>query len=135
MTASIPAEFRDLLEAPGTAILSTHHADGHIQSTALWYVLDGDNVRLSLSDARQKLKNLQRDPKVTLFLLDPSNPQRTLEIRATAEAEVDADGALAAQVGAKYGADLAAYDQPGDTRYVVTLVPDRVNAVDMSAGH
>ena len=38
------------------------------------------------------------------------------------------------KLGAKYGADLKAWDAPGSKRVVVTIRPSRVHAVDMSAG-
>jgi hypothetical protein len=53
-----------------------------------------------------------------------------LEIRGDVEITPD-DGSFAAKVGKKYSADLLSYDQPGDERVVVRIVPQRINAVDM----
>jgi Pyridoxamine 5'-phosphate oxidase len=79
-----------------------------------------------------KTRNLQARPGCSLLILDPENPQRYLEVRGRAGIEPDDDYAFASKVGAKYGADLKAYDQPGDTRVVVTIEPVTVHAVDMS---
>ena len=63
-----------------------------------------------------------------LFLLDRTNPYRTLEVRARAQIMPDADYAFAKKLGAKYGgADLSTNDRPGETRVVVSLQPIKVN--------
>ena len=101
--------------------------------TALWFLLDDDGeIKLSLSNARQKTKNLQAHPECTLFLLDRANPQRTLEIRALAKISPDRDYAFADKLGKKYGADLRKIDRPGESRMKVVLRPVKVNATDLS---
>jgi PPOX class probable F420-dependent enzyme len=127
--AALPLDTHgDLLGAPGIAILSTITPAGAIQSTALWYLVDGGELKISLSDARKKLRNLQGNPNATFFLLDPANPFRFVEIRATVTIEPDTDFAFRSKVGAQYGADIASFDKPGDQRFVVTLHPTTVNA-------
>ena len=125
---TLPESHRDLYESPGVATLTTVTPDGLLQSTAVWYLYDDGQLKVSLSDARKKLRNLQANPAATLFFLDPANPFRTLEVRATATIEPDEDFAFRGKVGAHYGADVASFDQPGDKRFVVTLHPARVNA-------
>jgi len=125
-SATIPESHRDLLQAP-VAVLATQGADGYPQVSALWFVLDGDTLALSLNTTRQKTRNLQRDPACTLFLLDPANPYRTVEIRARAELRPDTDGAVAAQVRQKYGADVRQNDRPGETRLAVILHAVKIN--------
>jgi hypothetical protein len=68
----------------------------------------------------------------TLFILDLTNPYRYVEIRGTAVVKTDDDMEFARQRGAKYDADLREHDIPGDRRVIVSIVPTRVRAVDMS---
>jgi PPOX class probable F420-dependent enzyme len=126
--SSLPTSHRDLLDAPGVGILSTITPNGDVQSTAIWYLHDDGQLKISISAARKKLRNLQSNPSATFFLLDPTNPFRFVEIRGKATVEADADFSFRAKVGSHYGADLSNFDQPGDLRYVVTLHPARVNA-------
>lgn len=133
-TTSVPESHLDLLGAD-TAVLATVGPDGRPQLTAVWFLAEDGTVRLSLNTSRQKVKNLRSDPAVTLFVLDPAAPTRYLEIRGDAEITDDPDYAFADRVGAKYSADLRAFDGPGATRVVVTVRPVRVNAVDMAAAH
>jgi PPOX class probable F420-dependent enzyme len=130
--ANVPDSHRDLLDAP-VATLATVGADGRPQLSAVWFLADGDNVRVSLNTSRQKTKNLTKNSAATLFILDTANPARYLELRGDAKIAPDADYVFADQVGAKYGGvDLRSRDQPGESRVVVTIEPVRVNAVDLS---
>ena len=131
--AEIPASHGDLLSA-STAVLATLGPDGRPQLSAVWFLAEGSTIRVSLNTTRQKVKNLRANPAVNLFILDLQNPARYLELRGDAELADDADYSFAGKVGEKYGADLRQFDGPGASRVMVTIVPSRVNAVDMSAG-
>jgi PPOX class probable F420-dependent enzyme len=129
---NVPDTHKDLLQS-ATAVLATVGADGRPQLSAVWFLADDDQIRLSLNTTRQKVKNLRANPAVNLFILDSSTPTRYLEIRGDAELADDPDYAFADRVGQKYGADLKAFDGDDGHRVVVTLKPVRVNAVDMQA--
>jgi PPOX class probable F420-dependent enzyme len=123
---TIPDTHRDLLDAQ-VAVLGTIGASGRPQLSGVWFLADGDTVKLSLNTSRQKLKNLQANPGVSLLIFDPASPYRYLELRGDAEISPDPDYEFARQVGAKYGgADLSEHDKPGDLRMVVTINPTRV---------
>ena len=126
----IPESHRDLLEAK-VATLATLGADGYPQLSEVWFLAEGGTVRLSLNSSRQKVKNLIRHPRCTLFILDVKNTFRYLELRADALIEPDGEYLFADRVGAKYDADLRVHDQPGQTRVAVTLRLHKVNAVNM----
>jgi PPOX class probable F420-dependent enzyme len=124
----LPESHTDLLQAP-IGVLATNGADGQPQVSALWFLYDEGTIKISLNNSRQKLKNLQRDPRCTLLISDPNNPYRTLEIRARASLSPDPNYEFADKVGKKYNnADLRSMDQPGQTRFIVTLEPLKYNA-------
>lgn len=131
-TGSIPDTHRDLLGQP-VATLATLGRDGRPQLSEVWFLADDDQIRMSLNTVRQKVRNLQRNPACTVFLLDLANPYRYLEVRGDAVIEPDEDYTFADRVGAKYGADLRQMDQAGEHRVVVTVRPVRVNAVTMGS--
>jgi PPOX class probable F420-dependent enzyme len=133
MTTAIPDSHRDLLDA-GVGVLAMLDRDGRPQMTVVWFLAEGDVLRLSLNTERYKVRNLRRDPSVGLLLLDLAAPTRYLEVRGDAEIADDPDYSFADRVGAKYGADLRAFDGDNASRVVVTLRPTRVTAVDMAAG-
>jgi PPOX class probable F420-dependent enzyme len=126
---SIPESHRDLLQAP-VAMLGTYGQDGFPQITALWFLYDEDDgtIKMSLNDARQKVKNLQNQPECSFFILDTANPYRTLEIRGRAEITPDPDHVFAKKLSAKYGGyDFTANDRPGEMRMIVSVEPVKVN--------
>ena len=123
---TIPDSHRDLLNAQ-VAVLGTIGASGRPQLSGVWFLAEDDTVKFSLNTARQKVKNLQADPKVSVLIFDEQSPYRYLELRGDAEVTPDPDYIFADKVGAKYGgADLRERDQPGETRVVITVHPTRV---------
>jgi PPOX class probable F420-dependent enzyme len=127
-TPEIPETHKDLLNAQ-VAVLGTIGASGRPQLSAVWFLADGDAVKLSLSNTRQKTKNLVANPHASLLILDPANPYRYVELRGDAEVTEDDNYAFADKVGAKYGgADLRERDEPGDVRMIVTIKPTRIVA-------
>ena len=125
---TIPDTHRDLLDAQ-VGVLGTIGSSGRPQLSGIWFLAEGDTVKLSLNTSRQKLKNLQANPAASLLILDPANPYRYAELRGDAQVEADPDYEFAKKVGAKYGgADLRERDEPGETRVVVTISPVRVVA-------
>jgi PPOX class probable F420-dependent enzyme len=128
---TVPASHRDLLDAQ-VGTLATVGDDGRPQLSEVWFLADGDKVRVSLNSSRQKVRNLRSRSACALLVVDLANPYRYLEIRGDARLENDDDYAFADQVGAKYQSDLREHDGPADYRVIVTIEPSRINAVDMS---
>ncbi len=122
----IPATHADLLDAPNAAVLTTVGADGQPQSTAVWFLVDDGVLKASITTGRQKYRNLASNPKATLFVLDPANPFRTLEIRATVALAPDPDKALLPKFAARYSTPVEMLDLPGTERVVATFTPVRV---------
>jgi PPOX class probable F420-dependent enzyme len=126
-TPEIPDSHKDLLNAQ-VGVLGTIGVSGRPQLSATWFLADGETVKISLNTTRQKVKNLQAEPKVSFLIFDPANPYKYVELRGDAEITPDDDYAFADQVGAKYGSDLRDRDEPGETRGVVAIKPARVVA-------
>jgi PPOX class probable F420-dependent enzyme len=126
----VPESHRDLLDAQ-VLTFATIAPDGRPQLSETWFLAEDGTVRLSLNTRRLKVRNLQRNPACTAFILDLANPMRYLELRGDAEVTPDDDYEFAARLGAKYGADMRSYDPPDNKRVVVTIHPSRINAVNM----
>jgi PPOX class probable F420-dependent enzyme len=130
----VPQSHADLLDAP-QATVATVGPDGRPQMSSVWFLAEDGIVRLSLHSNRQKTRNLQANPAIGVHIQDATNPVRYLEVRGDARIEPDDDYEFARRVGAKYGgADLRAMDAGQGRRFVVTVEPVRINAIDLSAG-
>jgi PPOX class probable F420-dependent enzyme len=67
----IPASVIDLLRRPNPAVMATVAADGRPVTVATWYLLEDDGrILLGLDATRARLKHLQRDPRISLTVLD-----------------------------------------------------------------
>ena len=81
----IPAAFRDLVECPPVAALTTVLPSGYPQTSVVWCDVDGEHVRVNTMRGFAKERNMRRNPLVTLLCYDPREPLRSLEIRGTVE--------------------------------------------------
>jgi len=128
MSISFPASHADLLESQ-VAALSTIDDAVFPQTSLVWFLFEDGQLKLSLNTDRAKVRFLRERPRCSLTLIDFENPYRYLEVRGTVRLEPDDGYAFAERVGAKYGADLRTFDQPGDTRLVAVIDPVKIHAV------
>lgn len=68
MTLSEPV--RAFLEQPLFAVLGTVNPDGTAQLTVVWYELQGDEILFNTRRGRVKDRNMRRDPRISLCILD-----------------------------------------------------------------
>ena len=92
MSSAIPEKYRDLFSKRAFASLGTLMPDGRPQVTPVWCDLEGDLVVFNSAKGRQKDRNVRRDPRVALAIVDPDNPYRYLEIRGRV-VEITEEGA------------------------------------------
>lgn len=79
--ATIPDNFRDLLDKPILVSLATTLPDGQVTVTPVWRDFDGAHIRINTDASRIKFKNMLDRPSVTVLAVDPENPYRYLEVR------------------------------------------------------
>ena len=89
---TVPADHFDLLTRPICSVFTTMGADGQPQSSLVWLDFDGECARVNTTLERQKGRNVRRDPKVSLLVVDPDDTGRFIQIRG--DAELVADGAI-----------------------------------------
>jgi PPOX class probable F420-dependent enzyme len=119
---------RALIARPVLASLATLNADGSPQITPLWIDLDGDDVVFNTSQSRKKARNLERDGRVAVTVIDPDDAYNVLAFRGTVTA-ITTDGADA-QVDAmakKYlGVDSFPGRREGDARIRIIVRIDHI---------
>jgi len=105
--------------------------DGHPQASIVWANRDGNDILVNTERGRQKERNMQRDPRVTLMFIDPTNQFRFMEIRGIVT-EITEDGALEHRdlLGKSYlGADFQADpSKDKDVRLIVRIKPLKIHA-------
>lgn len=135
MSASIPADYVDLLEGPIYVSLATLMPDGQPQVNVMWCGYDGKHVLINTAKGRRKERNMAARPKVTVLAVDPQNPFRYLEVRGNVVEITEAGAAehinsLAHTYAGKdyYGGVQAADQADKETRVICKIEPTRVIA-------
>jgi PPOX class probable F420-dependent enzyme len=90
-TPPLPSELQDVLVKPNPAIIGTVTPDGGPNTVATWYLWEGGRALVNMDEGRKRLEYLQRDPRVSLTVLDGDEWYRhiTLHGRVTLEPDVD----------------------------------------------
>jgi PPOX class probable F420-dependent enzyme len=129
--AVIPTSHVDLFQKKAFAHLATLMPDGQPQVTPVWVDYDGRQVLINTAAGRQKDKNLQRDGRVALSILDPDNPYRYLEVRGevTERSIPGADAHIDAMAKKYLGKDKYPFGQPGEVRVVFKIDPQHVTTM------
>jgi PPOX class probable F420-dependent enzyme len=88
----LPAGLVTLLERPSPCLLATVNRDGSPHLTQTWVDTDGAHVLINTVKGHQKLRNVERDPRVAVSVLDPDDPATYWSLRGTV-VEAGGDGA------------------------------------------
>jgi PPOX class probable F420-dependent enzyme len=124
-------KYSDLFKKKAFANLSTLMQDGSPQVTPVWCVFDGKHVRVNSALGRVKDKNIRRDPRVALAIVDPENPYRYMEIRGKV-VEVTEKGAddHINSLSEKYlGNPVYPFRQPGEVRVLYKIEPQKISSM------
>lgn len=121
----IPAEYLDLLESTALAHIATIGPTGAPQVSPVWFGWDGTHIRFSQSPNAQKAKNLQRDNRVSLSIVDPTNDYRYLEVRGrVTDIEEDPGYTFLNRMAGKYwGLDTYPHQVEGSVPVVIAIEP------------
>jgi len=116
---------RLLSEGKNLGIIATIMPDGSPQATAVWVDTDGEHVRFNTAEGRVKTKNLRRDPRVAVAILNADNPYEQVTIRGRV-VEFEQEGAIEHidSLAKKYvGTDVFEGREPDDRRVIVKIAP------------
>ena len=61
-------DLRTFLDERRFAVLATINADGSVQQTVMWYLLDGNSIIMNTLDGRQKDVNMERDARISICI-------------------------------------------------------------------
>ena len=127
MAEKIPDDAAHLLEGQHFAHVATLMEDGSPQVTPVWIGREGDIVTFNTAKGRLKEKNLKRDPRVAISIVDAENPYIPLVIqgKVVEMTEEGADDDIDALAKRYLDEDSYPFRQPGEERIIVKIEPDK----------
>ncbi|GAB1336361.1 hypothetical protein ACE1SV_29510 [Streptomyces sp. E-15] len=130
MPAALSDRLKSLLDGKVFIVVGTVQPDGSPQMSPVWVKRDGDSLLFSTTVDRRKYKNLRRDPRVTVVVVDPEQPYEYAEIRGTADTTTEGGQDLIDELSVKYTGKKYADFNPASAqdaeRVVVRIQPRKV---------
>ena len=115
-----------LLDGKNYAVLATVNPDGSPQNSVIWVGRDGGDVLFSTVEGRKKHRNMVRDPRVSISVIDWVDPENYIELRGRVSMTPDVGRRLDTQLSWKYDGKDPGEDRPGAVRVAVRLVVEKV---------
>ena len=92
--APLPTEVREVFEGRNFGHLATTLPDGSPHTVAVWIGVEGDHVVFFTQPGSRKARNLEREPRVAISLVDLENPYRSAQLRGRVVGTVEGAEAL-----------------------------------------
>ncbi len=117
-----------LLARPVIATLATVAPDGSPQVTPVWIESDGDDLVINTAQGRVKERNLERDPRVAVTVIDPDDSYNVLvAVGRVVSMETEGADAHIDKLAKKYlGVDEYPLRREGEVRTIVRIRPERI---------
>lgn len=121
-------DVKSLLDTANLAHLVTLMKDGSPQVTPVWVTHDGTHVIINTAEGRQKPRNLRRDPRVAISVVDGANSQRYTQIRGHVVEMITGDAAYESicDLSEKYAGHRNYPRRDGEERILVKILPDHI---------
>jgi PPOX class probable F420-dependent enzyme len=126
----VSEQYQDLLEdkTKAFACLATLMRDGSPQLTPIWFNTDGRHILINSAVGRVKDKNMRRDARVVIVIIDPKDPYRYIQVRGNV-VEITTKGAREHidTLAKKYrGVEKFQSNNPNEIRVTYKILPDRI---------
>lgn len=126
--ATIPDKYLDLFEKRAFAHLATIMKDGSPQVTPVWIDYDGTYILVNSALGRVKDRNMRRDSRVAIEIMDPDDPYRYFQVQGRV-VEITEDGAAdhIDKMAYKYlGKERYPNRRPGEVRVLYKVLPEKI---------
>jgi PPOX class probable F420-dependent enzyme len=119
-----------LLREKQIALVTTLMPDGSPQTTPVWIDTDGEHILFNTARGRIKTGNLERDPRVSVAVVDSARPQERW-LSARGKAELVEEGAVdhIHTLARKYLGSDYPWLQPGEQRVIVRITAEKAGGM------
>ena len=125
MGISLSEEALRLVDGRNYAVLATVNFDGSPQTSVVWIGRDGTDLLFSTVEGRVKHRNMLRDPRVSVTVIDSADPENYVELRGTVSMMPDVGRRVDTELSWKYDSRNPAADRPGAVRVVIRMTVEK----------
>ena len=115
-----------LVNGRNYAVLATVNPDGSPQTSVVWVGRDGSDLLFSTVEGRVKQRNMLRDPRVSITVIDSADPENYVELRGRASMSPDTGRRVDTELSWKYDGKDPDPDRPGAVRVVARVPVEKV---------
>ena len=136
MAVELSVGFQKLLREPAFCQIATLMPGGGPHLAQVWVDTDGEHILVNTPEGSQKVRNVRRDPRVAVNVVDPANAWRRATVRGRV-VDITREGAdeLIDQLAQKYlGVDKYPFRRPGQVRITLKIQADRINTQGLDDG-
>lgn len=128
MAGPLNPEQEALLKEKVFVHLATTNKDGSPQVSPLWVDYRDGEIIVNSEEHRLKVKNMKRDPRVSLSVQDPSKPYKYVQIKGRVTEITRTGGAEGIDALAKKYLNEEKYpwNEPADVRVAIRIKPEKV---------
>lgn len=131
MSVALSDNLKQVLDGKVFVTVATVQPDGAPQASPVWVKRDGDELLFCTTAERVKARNLTRDARVSVVVIDPAAPYNYAQVYGTASVTTEGGRELIDELSVKYtGKDYDTFSggHGGDgTRVVVRVTPEKVS--------
>jgi PPOX class probable F420-dependent enzyme len=128
LTAVFPSRALAVLTGLRIGYVATVRPDGRLSVVPVGVVREGEVLKISAPTSTYKVRNLQRDPRITVCVPDPERPTEYVEVRGVAELADDTDRAFIDGIARQYmGVDEYPHEPRSQARTTITVHPEQVS--------
>jgi PPOX class probable F420-dependent enzyme len=120
-----------LLREASPCFLTTLMRDGSPHVTETWVDTDGEHIIINTVQTHQKVRNVERDPRVAVAVCDRVNPSRYYAVRGRVDGISSEGGAEHIEVlSQRYtGGPYQAYGGRDQVRVLLTISAEKVHGM------
>ena len=128
-TTQISEPIAKLLEGRNIAFVATLMKDGWPQITPTWVDLEHGKILVNTAEGRLKQKNISRDGRVAISVIDQNNPYHMVTVRGrVVEQRKEGADEHVDKLAKKYlGVDRYPRRSPNEKRIIIKIKPERVH--------
>ena len=127
-TNQITEPISKLFEGKNFAFVATLMKDGWPQITPTWVDLEDGRILVNTAEGRLKQKNISRDDRIAISVIDQNNPYHMVTIRGRVveQTKEGADEHIDKLAKKYLGADKYPLRSPDENRIILKIKPERV---------